>query len=244
MQASPPPKRVRFGVFEADFSAGDLRKRGRRVTLQEQPFKVLALLLRQPGEVVTREELRQALWPADTFVDFDDSLNKAVQKLRQSLGDSAEKARYIETVARRGYRFIAPVEDGNAAATVVPTPFEIPSKWRKQSVVLSVACLVVLFSWAAGVGLYRWPIALKLRSPFQRIEITRLTATGNVTSAAISPDGKYVAHVISEAGKASLWLRQVGTCPWRIDKIMRRLESGTTLDSASATCMKRNLLGM
>ncbi|MFZ3369360.1 MAG: winged helix-turn-helix domain-containing protein [Candidatus Sulfotelmatobacter sp.] len=99
---------VRFGVFELDLAAGELRKNGARVRLQEQPFQVLALLLECGGDVVTREEMRQKLWPADTFVDFDHSLNTAVNKLRETLGDSASSPRYIETLARRGYRFIAP----------------------------------------------------------------------------------------------------------------------------------------
>src|SRR5512147_948714 len=120
MPSTPPsPKVVRFGIFEADLVAGELRKRGRKVELQDQPFHVLAVLLGRPKEVVTREELRQALWPADTFVEFDESLNKAVQKLRQALGDSADNPRFIETRPRKGYRFIAPVEAG-AVQTVVP----------------------------------------------------------------------------------------------------------------------------
>jgi cholera toxin transcriptional activator len=101
---------ARFGVFELDLAAGELRKNGAKLRLQEQPFQVLALLLERAGDVVTREELRQKLWPADTFVDFDHSLNTAVNKLRETLGDSASSPRYIETLARRGYRFIAPVE--------------------------------------------------------------------------------------------------------------------------------------
>ena len=103
---------VRFGVFELDLAAGDLRKNGAKLRLQEQPFQVLALLLERAGDLVTREELRQKLWPADTFVDFDHSLNTAVNKLRETLGDSASSPRYIETLARRGYRFIAPVQTG------------------------------------------------------------------------------------------------------------------------------------
>jgi cholera toxin transcriptional activator len=101
---------VRFGVFELDLAAGELRKNGTKLRLQEQPFQVLALLLERPGDVVTREELRQKLWPADTFVDFDHSLNTAVNKLRETLGDSASSPRYIETLARRGYRFIGPLQ--------------------------------------------------------------------------------------------------------------------------------------
>src|SRR5580658_10788039 len=104
------PGIARFGVFELDLAAGELRKNGTKVRLQDQPFQVLALLLERVGDVVTREELRQKLWPADTFVDFDHSLNTAVNKLRETLGDSASSPRYIETLARRGYRFIAPVQ--------------------------------------------------------------------------------------------------------------------------------------
>jgi DNA-binding winged helix-turn-helix (wHTH) protein len=97
-------------VFEADLEARELRKQGRRLRLQEQPFQVLALLLERAGEVVTREELRQKLWPADTFVDFDHSLNTAVNKIREVLGDSAASPRFVETVSRRGYRFLSPVQ--------------------------------------------------------------------------------------------------------------------------------------
>ena len=105
---------MRFGAFEADLAAGELRKNGVRIRLQEQPFQVLAFFLARPGEVVTREDLRQKLWPADTFVDFDHSLNTAVNKLREALGDSASTPRYVETLARRGYRFLAPVEPDEA----------------------------------------------------------------------------------------------------------------------------------
>lgn len=100
---------LRFGVFEADLRAGELRKHGLLIKLQEQPFKILVLLLKRPGELVTREELRQELWPAHTFVDFDRGLNKAMTKLRNALGDSADSPRYIETLHRRGYRFLASV---------------------------------------------------------------------------------------------------------------------------------------
>ena len=101
---------VRFGVFELDSSAGELRKSGTKLRLQEQPFQLLVFLLERAGQVVTREELRQKLWPSDTFVDFDHSLNTAVNKVREALGDSASSPRFVETLARRGYRFIAPVQ--------------------------------------------------------------------------------------------------------------------------------------
>jgi DNA-binding winged helix-turn-helix (wHTH) protein len=115
-QASPPGRVARFGVFEVDLAAGELRKSGVRVRLQEQPFQVLSFLLDRAGDIVTREELRQQLWPADTFVDFDHSLNTAILKLREALGDSAGSPRYVETLPRRGYRFVAPVERTGDAA--------------------------------------------------------------------------------------------------------------------------------
>src|SRR5882672_1376841 len=108
--------RLRFGVFELDPRAGELRKHGLRVRLQEQPFQVLAMLLEHPGEVLTREELQRKLWPADTFVDFDHGLNKAINKIREALSDSAESPRFVETVARRGYRFLVEVKVVDAAS--------------------------------------------------------------------------------------------------------------------------------
>jgi eukaryotic-like serine/threonine-protein kinase len=122
MQATEsPPGTLRFGVFEVDIRAGELRKHGIRIKLQEQPFQILCLLLKRPSELVSREELRQELWPAHTFVDFDRGLNKAMTKLRSALGDSAESPRYVETLHRRGYRFLAPItehreENGHAAS--------------------------------------------------------------------------------------------------------------------------------
>src|SRR5512144_933151 len=101
---------VRFGVFEADLKSGELRKNGIKVKLQEQPFQVLAMLLERPGDVVTREDLRQRLWPSDTFVDFEHSLNTAINKVRDALGDTALNPRFVETLPRRGYRFVAPVQ--------------------------------------------------------------------------------------------------------------------------------------
>src|SRR5712691_7693351 len=101
---------VRFGAFELDLRAGELRKQGVKIRLQEQPFQILAMLLEQPGEVVTREQLHQKLWSNDTFVDFDHGLNNAINRLRDALSESAEARRYIETLPRRGYRFIAAID--------------------------------------------------------------------------------------------------------------------------------------
>src|SRR5579863_2386686 len=113
---------VHFGIFKADLATGELRKSGRAVKLQPQPFKVLALLLERSGELVTREEIHRTLWGGDTFVDFEQGLNFAIKKIRDALGDNAERPRYIETLPRRGYRFIAPVEHPSIMA-----PQEEPS---------------------------------------------------------------------------------------------------------------------
>lgn len=116
---------LRFGVFEVNLRSGELRKHGLQIRVSGQPFKILAILLERPGEVVTREELRNSLWSAETFVDFEHSLNSAVKKLRLALGDSAEAPRYIETLPRLGYRFIAPVSSGGPEPAVEPAP-ELP----------------------------------------------------------------------------------------------------------------------
>lgn len=120
-RAHDPFGRLRFGVFEVDLRAGELTKRGQRVRLQEQPFQVLAMLLEKPGELVTREELHKKLW-SQTVVDFDHGLNKAINKIREALGDSAESPRFVETVARRGYRFLAEVTPIDTAAGRRPDP--------------------------------------------------------------------------------------------------------------------------
>jgi cholera toxin transcriptional activator len=125
-------QRFRFGIYEADARTGELLRDGIKVKLQEQPFQVLLTMLERPGEVITREELRERLWPADTFVDFDHGLNTAINKLREALRDSAANPRFIETRAKRGYRFIAPVQvivNGAASAekpVLEPLPTALP----------------------------------------------------------------------------------------------------------------------
>ena len=110
MNTAQNPRIIRFGSFEADLHTRELRKHGLKLKVQEQPFQVLAMLLARPGELVTREEIRSRLWPQDTFIDFDHGLNAAVRRLRDALNDNAETPRFVETLPRRGYRFIAPVE--------------------------------------------------------------------------------------------------------------------------------------
>src|SRR5215468_6882221 len=130
MPTAIPDERVRFGIFEADLRSGELYKRGRKIKLHQQPFQVLALLIERPGEVVTRDELRRKLWPSDTFVNFDIGLNSAVRKLRGALDDSAESPRYVETLARRGYRFIAPVLTPSASAADAESEISETEKYR------------------------------------------------------------------------------------------------------------------
>ena len=120
MPEAGTPTRLHFGVFDVDLRAGELRKHGVRRRLQEQPFQLLAMLLERPGETVTREEIRNRLWTADTFVDFDQGVNKAVNRIREALGDSATSPRFVETVARRGYRFIADVAAVESAPVATP----------------------------------------------------------------------------------------------------------------------------
>src|SRR6266403_5976721 len=146
------PTILRFGVFEVDLRAGEVRKQGTRIRLQEQPFHVLTLLLQRPGEVVTREELRSAIWQSDTFVDFDNGMNTSINKLREALGDSADNPRFIETLPKRGYRFIAQVTgvDGTARETAAGVSAAAPLRSRKMVVTLAI---VVLAAGIAG-GLF------------------------------------------------------------------------------------------
>jgi TolB-like protein/DNA-binding winged helix-turn-helix (wHTH) protein/Flp pilus assembly protein TadD len=168
--------RIGFGPFEADLRSGELRKHGLRLKLQDQPFQVLALLLEHAGDVVTRDELRQRLWPADTFVDFDTGLNSAVKKLRDVLADSADQPRYIETVPRRGYRFIARVVDSSPATVPSSAPLpelhtarETASPYPSGSVVtaahnLSFRPLRLLFAAAALMLLFVAAFLVYLRT--------------------------------------------------------------------------------
>jgi Tol biopolymer transport system component/DNA-binding winged helix-turn-helix (wHTH) protein len=202
---------VQFGIFEADLRAGELRRNGAKVRLQDQPFQVLAFLLERPAQLVTREELHARLWPADTFVDFDHGLTAAVKRLRDALGDSAENPRFVETLARRGYRFLAPVN--RAAQEIIPAPQPLararhesstapqPGRiWRLPLAAAAVLLAGISAGWHAG------------HRSAASIRFTERRLTGNpenepVLSASISPDGKYLAF----ADRAGLFLRVVGT---------------------------------
>src|SRR5215472_11090409 len=136
---------LRFSIFEVNLQTGELRRKGQKVKLQDQPFQVLAVLLQRPGDVVTREELRSQIWPEDTFVDFDNSLNTAINKLREALGDSADNPRFIETLPRRGYRFLAPVSNDERREPEI--------KAFGHKIVLPATFAVLLMAAAIG-GLY------------------------------------------------------------------------------------------
>jgi DNA-binding winged helix-turn-helix (wHTH) protein len=205
---------VRFGVFEVDLKAGELRRSGLKIKVQEQPFQILAVLLEHPGEVITREELRSKLWPADTFVDFDHSLNAAIKRLRDALGESAERPIFVETVARRGYRFIGNVEiptatpsalsdlnalkrdteTGRITTSVLPTGSS--GRWaRGWQFAGAVLAIVVMASMAGGWFLWRHASPSKLSQA--SVTLRRLTTNASenwVIASAISPDGKYLAY--------------------------------------------------
>jgi DNA-binding winged helix-turn-helix (wHTH) protein len=194
---------VRFGQFELELSSGELRRAGVRVRLQDQPLRLLAVLLERPGQVVTREELHDRLWK-ETFVDFDHGLNTAIRKLRTALDDSADDPRFIETLARRGYRFIAPVswsgEEMPQAQSAVPA-----SPRRTKTIAIAAAAVVVGIAVAALI-LARSPHTV----PAIR-EVVPLTSLGTVIEAAISPDGRYLAYVTSDNGEQALWLKQISS---------------------------------
>ena len=178
----PPAKKIfRFGVYEADALTGELRKGGARLRLQEQPFQVLVMLLERPGELVTREEIRQRLWGAETFVDFDHSLNTAINKLRETLNDSATEPRYIETLARRGYRFIAAVEAAGTAGVLPATGTPAPEASEASADSLP----------AAPRGAVRFLLALiqVMYLSFYLAALAKLAAIGAIAEAARLPGG-------------------------------------------------------
>ncbi len=206
-QSSPPSPFTRFAQFELDSRAGELRKDSHRIKLQEQPLQILAMLLEHPGEVVTREELRLKLWPADTFVDFDHGLNSAVARLREALSDSAQRPKYIETVARRGYRFIGQLEQPSntqAATQELPQPDKpcetdlshavVPGTESrgKQPIVrrlILALTAAILFAFAA-----RYFVSGRVESSLRPPRVMPLTSLPDRAEApAFSPDGNYVA---------------------------------------------------
>lgn len=178
-EVTPSAEVVRFGVFEVDLRTGELRRQGRKVRLQEHSFQILALLLARPGGLVTREELRKKLWPGDTFVDFEHGLGTAVSRLREALGDSADNPRFIETLARRGYRFIAPV-DGVLAPASTPA-LQRRGLWLAMGAGLGALALIAL------AYLFTRPLP-----PPRILRTTQLTNDGKPKGGRILTDGPRV----------------------------------------------------
>jgi Tol biopolymer transport system component/DNA-binding winged helix-turn-helix (wHTH) protein len=220
------PKVVQFGVFELDLQRAELRKRGVKVKLQEQPLKVLQLLLENSGQVISREQLRTHIWPANTFVEFDQGLYSAMARLRDALGDSSESPRFIETVARRGYRFVAPVtapvaaplgENAQESSPITARPPTLGFHRLVASLLtglLGGALLIGLLLGFDVAGVRRWlwqrsshPITQKRLTDFVGLE----------EFPAISPDGKTVAFTADNAGYRQVWVRLIaGGTPLQI----------------------------
>lgn len=205
---------IRFGVYEADLSAGELRKNGIRVKLADQPFQTLCVLLERPGEIVTREELKKRLWASDTFVDFEHGLNKAMNRLREALRDSADRPRFVETIPKRGYRFIAELEPNETTSPdrlvsqigSAPTPqtFRRP-EWFPRALIFGMA-----LAFAAAI-LTGWSYLRKTREPLPLLRTSVLPPPNSAfqpRNFTLSPDGsRLIFSALSTDGKGELWIR-------------------------------------
>jgi len=230
------PSIVRFGAYEADLLSGELRKSGIRLKLQDRPFQILAILLEQPGIVVTREQLQKRLWPEDTFVDFEHGLNTAINKLRDSLSDEADNPRFIETLPKRGYRFIAPVSASAAprphlhavAPANEPTPFPTPASspvgpsvasspapaaaTAKSPLTTYLAAAAMLLLCVALVVAWYFFSHYRGAAESSEIRIAPLNGLPREGDAAFSPDGNQVAFVWAgeNGGYAHIYVSQIG----------------------------------
>ncbi len=201
---SPAQDVIRFGLFELDLKAGQLSRNGTNLRLPQQPLQLLAVLLERPGEVLTREELRQRLWSSGVFVDFDHGLNKSVQKLRDALGDSATSPRYIETIPRVGYRFIAPVRNGTRPLAP-EVDIKIPERPPDRPASLPAAALngnqktrwwVLAAGACALFAIIRIAVYFSVHLHPAVLKYTQLTDfTDSATAPALSPDGHILAFI-------------------------------------------------
>ena len=210
--SSDAQRLVRFGVYELDLLSGELRKSGARLSLQHQPLQLLSVLLDRPGELVTREELRKRLWPDDTFVDFEHGLNAAVRRLRDTLGDSADSPRFVETVPRRGYRFIAPAsgDDLNPrlnTATANKSPLSFPRLKRGWPFLVAGLVIVIGCLWA-----YIEDRRVRSSSPLTVVPFT--TFPGQEVAPTFSRDGSQIAFAWSPEGpqdQFDLYVKVIGS---------------------------------
>jgi Tol biopolymer transport system component/DNA-binding winged helix-turn-helix (wHTH) protein len=211
---------LRFGVFEVNLRAGEVRRQGVKVKLQDQPFHVLAMLLERPGELVTREELRDRIWPAGIYVDYEKSVSKAINKIREALGDSSENPRFIETLPRRGYRFLGPVEGGQPAKPITPPLLRSPeaskpveSSWSRRHlswVVMATLALAI----TVGTSIWIWgKRPLREPGPSALIAAPLTTYPGRQSFPSFSPDGNQIAFAWTEAEQhnANIYVKLIGT---------------------------------
>jgi Tol biopolymer transport system component/DNA-binding winged helix-turn-helix (wHTH) protein len=213
---TPGSSSVSFGQFTLDLRTGELFGTGPPTVLPHQPFRLLVTLITRRGELVTRDELRRELWPSDTFVDFEPGLNAAVRRLRDALGDSAETPRFIQTLPRRGYRFISPVTEAPIAVTPAVEPLATPRAAAPAAAAprpwvpgrrlgLSAAGALIVIAIIGGVLLVLSGLAVRSTD---RPELAgRLTNIGTVRLASLAPDGRRLAYVSAEGSRESLWLR-------------------------------------
>jgi Tol biopolymer transport system component/DNA-binding winged helix-turn-helix (wHTH) protein len=211
-----PAKRVRFDCFEANLDTGELRKHHVRLRLHDQPFQVLSLLLERPGELVTREEIQRRLWPSGTFVDFDNGVNRAVNRLREALGDSADEPKFIETIPRRGYRFMVPIECVNDRAApggiqeLVPTSPDSRVSWNR-TLILAAAVLAAIAILPSVLLLPRQGSPVAHMMPSRKLKPAPLVtyAGGEQWLPAFSPDGSRIAYSWSNSEGWFLEVKQL-----------------------------------
>jgi DNA-binding winged helix-turn-helix (wHTH) protein len=207
---------IRFDAFEADFRSGELRKQGLKLKIGDQPFSVLAVLLAQPGEVVTREDLQKKLWPADTFVDFDRGLNKAINRLREALGDSADSPRFIETLPKRGYRFIGTLNTSAPLLQITPIQPDVIARQEERKPARARAYALWAVALTICVMVTAWLLMRNRPGPVATGPLIRssLLPPPHMSfvphSFALSPSGSHLAFVAEAAdGSRSLWIRSM-----------------------------------
>jgi DNA-binding winged helix-turn-helix (wHTH) protein len=223
MESDNHSRILRFGPFEADLETGELRKDGVKLALQVQPFQVLAILLRNSGGLVTREQLQSQVWPKDTFVDFDHALNTAITKIRLALGDQADKPRFVETLPRRGYRFIAPVAKPSSPTSALDPPYgPIQGLTPKTRWIGGVTLFLALLS---AVGIWRFA-RNRVEAGLAPLEVVPMAAMpGFESDPAFSPDGNQVAFAFgAEKDKCGIYTAMVdGDKPLRLTTVQAML---------------------
>ncbi len=224
-----PERTFRFGAFEFDARSSELRKRGIKIKLQEQPVQILMLLLERHGEIVNRREIRDRLWSESTFVDFENAISSGVRKVREALSDSSDTPRFIETIARQGYRFVCPICQGDEATAVheseeiVGTPLghgrederdrlTTNGNTSPKLVLCSALGVAILLAFIATWWMGKQAGSPRDENPLSNATFSRFTDfPGDESDASISPDGRFVAFRADRGGRSDVWVSQVGT---------------------------------